>query len=112
MISTRLMTTFGAGLLLTSAAQAVDLSHADCANPAFQASIASHLGHGKLTGTDRLSPNRFNFGPIVSASTVAKSAASISCAVVVSVDGRSGTRQIRGRFTVMQSGSWKWQPGY
>ncbi|HVW91061.1 MAG TPA: hypothetical protein VHB74_00495 [Devosia sp.] len=112
MIAQKLLAALGAGLLLTSVAHAApDFTHTDCASPAFKAFIAAHLGHGKLTGTDRLSPDRFNYGPIVSATTVTKSATSISCTITVNRDGPRGMHLIHGRFTATRNG-WKWLPAY
>lgn len=101
----------GAGFLFTSAAWAADFSHADCASPAFKAFMHARLGHGKLEQTDRLSPDRFNFGQIVKASTVSRSAGAIICEISVDLAGQGGTHQIHGRFTATQNG-WRWQPAY
>lgn len=103
---------FAAALLSGSAALAApDFSKADCASPAFKAFIHARLGHGKVGTSQRLSPDRFNYGPIVSARTVSRSADGIECDVSVDLDTPGGMHPVRGRFSASRGG-WRWQPAY
>jgi hypothetical protein len=107
-----------AAFLLTPsiASAAPGFSNADCANPAFRAYMQARIGHGKMAVTNKLNTNRFNYGPISEATTVARTGNSITCEVVLDLSGTRGTHQLHGRFTAMQSpkggASWKWQPAY
>ena len=91
-------------------------SGADCATPAFKAYMLARIGHGKMSTTGKLNVNRFNYGPISEATTVARTGNSITCEVVLDLSGTRGTHQIHGRFTAMQSpkggAGWKWAPAY
>ncbi len=96
-------------------ASATDFSHTNCDSPQFKAFILSRLGHGKMDATGQLSPNRFSYGPIDSAVTIANSGNRISCRITVQLDTPKGSRSIRGVMTFTQAPGgqtgWHWAPG-
>jgi hypothetical protein len=113
-VALRLLVSVAALLALTSSAFA-DFAKASCDTPAFKSFMLARLGRGKSLATGKLMTDRFDFGPIVSATTVSNTGRAISCEISVDLDTRSGTRLVHGRFTATAGtsgrNSWRWLPG-